>query len=82
MRAAEHAAKAAELLDALVGLDEQVDGLDDGDRLGMAVSGATRQLNENRRYTIELATAHSLAALALERTVERPRVVHRGEVGA
>ena len=59
MTAREHAAKAAALLDGLESLSQ---------RLERAATGANAQLNRDMEWSARLATAHALAAIALEHT--------------
>lgn len=63
-----HAVKAATLLDALAATEAQVDAMTEDQRLQAIAMGAIKRFNDSARYTVDLATAHALAALALHLT--------------
>lgn len=46
-------------------IDEQLDAMTTDDRLQMAVMGQTARLNRDRQFSIEVANAHALTAIAL-----------------
>lgn len=68
MTAREHAAKAAALLDGLESLSQRLEALTEMERLERAATGANAQLNRDMEWSARLATAHALAAIALEHT--------------
>lgn len=68
MTAREHARRASEILAALAAKEEQVANLSPDEHLQMVVQGGYTRLNKDAEYSVSVATAHALAALAVERT--------------
>jgi hypothetical protein len=68
--ASSHAAKASALLATLARQEEELADLNAERDLELAVSGGYARLNADRRWTLELAIANALTAIALELTVE------------
>lgn len=66
MTPAEHAERAATLLAGLDTLEQRLEDMSDEDRLQMVVSGGYTRANRDMHYTVELAHAHALTAIALE----------------
>lgn len=69
--ARKHAVTASELLESTERFSDQLANMSDDQRLQMAVTGGFTQANQDMRWTVELATAHALAALALAQTETR-----------
>ena len=63
-----HALLASEYLAAIEAGLAKVQGMDQGERLQMMASGATKQFNANQDFTRQLAQAHALTAIALKLT--------------
>jgi hypothetical protein len=70
--AREHAVTASELLDSIDRTQERLDALTDDQRLQMVATQGFTRVNRDLQWTIELATAHALAALALQATDDAP----------
>jgi len=64
--AATHADQAAELLRGVDALARELHELTPERRLELAVAGGFRQLNADQHWTVELAIAHALTAIALQ----------------
>lgn len=65
MTAAEHAAKASELLADIDALHKRLGEADPMDRMTMAADGTMAQLNRDTWFTLHLANAHASTAQAL-----------------
>lgn len=65
MTSAEHAMRADELLEAARRIEAELRELTPERKLELAVVGAVSSLNADLRYTVELAQAHAMTALAL-----------------
>jgi hypothetical protein len=63
-----HAITASELLAGTEALSARLDAMTPEERLQMAIAGGFSRVNVDLRWTVELAIALSLAALALART--------------
>lgn len=63
-----HAVTASELLALTERLTEQLDALTDDERLQMIVTGGMEKSNTDLHWTVEVATAHAVTALALAAT--------------
>jgi hypothetical protein len=64
--AREHVERADGLLASAAALERQIAELTPEKRLELAVVGAVSSLNADLRYTVDLAIAHALTAMALE----------------
>jgi hypothetical protein len=56
------------LLESTERLSEKLTNLTSDERLQMVATGGFRRANADLDWTVKLATAHALTALALERT--------------
>lgn len=65
-----HAITASELLTQVESHEERLRGLSDDERLQMVVTGGFSRANADKKWTVEVATAHALVALALSQTEE------------
>lgn len=65
-----HAVTAAELLDGCDRFSARLAGLSPDEHLQMVATGQIGQANRDLAWTVDLATAHALAALALQITAE------------
>lgn len=70
MTAHQHATLASMLLETENELDARLAALSPEERIQYAALGQTTRLNRDRQFSIELAQAHALAAIALVLTVE------------
>ena len=61
----EHSMQARELLRGVDQLQDELEGLTPDRRLELAVAGAMPSLNADLRFTVELAIAHALTAIAV-----------------
>jgi hypothetical protein len=68
MTAREHAVIASELLASEERYARQLEALTPEQRLQMVATGAVRQSNADREWTVALAQAHAVTALALAST--------------
>lgn len=64
-RAKEHALDAHELLAAVHARQDELEGLDTNERLQLTAAGSWSKINADLAFTVELATAHALTAIAL-----------------
>jgi hypothetical protein len=67
-----HAITASELLAGITRAAARLDELTEDQRLQMAATGGYARHNADMRWTVELALANALTALALSMTEERP----------
>ena len=65
MDARHHAEQASALLSGIDAMSERLDRMDDDERLRAAIAGGFARVNQDLRWTCELAIAHALTALAL-----------------
>jgi hypothetical protein len=63
--AAEHVAQARSLLGGAAALEEELATLSPERYLELAVSGSFPRMNASLRWTVDLAQAHALTALAI-----------------
>jgi len=63
-----HALKARELLDGIEAFSRELDAMTPEKALELAAAGALARTNADLHWTAELATAHALAAIALQMT--------------
>lgn len=63
-----HAERASRFLSAIEEAQEETRKRTANERLQMAVSGETKQLNRDMEWTVQCAQAHALTALALKTT--------------
>ena len=63
--------RAEKLLEGLEAFDERLAALTPDERLQMSVAGGFTSANADKRYTLDLATAYALVAIA--KTLERRR---------
>ena len=63
-----HAVTASQLLVNLDNFAEEMRTIDPHRRLELIASGSVAQMNEDQKWTKDLAVAHALAALALHLT--------------
>lgn len=68
MTARQHAEHASALLHGAIKLEEQLAELTPEKRLQLAAMGSFTRINEDLRWTVELAAAHALTAAALATT--------------
>jgi len=68
--AREHAIRASELLNGVDEYDQQLQRLDEAERLHMIAAGATSAANAQMEFWRDLAVAHAQTALALAATEE------------
>lgn len=68
MHARDHAITASELLVSAERFSDRLEQMTMDERLQMHVTGGMTRANADLRWTVELAQAHALTALALERT--------------
>lgn len=66
--AREHALIASQYLVNLDTFAEKLRGMDAEQRLHMFATGGIKQANADQEYTLQVATAHALAAIALALT--------------
>jgi predicted hotdog family 3-hydroxylacyl-ACP dehydratase len=71
MDAREHAERAASLLAGVDRLEAHVESLDEQQRLELVVAGGIARVNADLRYSLDVAIAHALTALALWTTETR-----------
>jgi hypothetical protein len=63
-----HAEKASELLAGTEALSARLEAMSPDERLQMVATGGFGRANADLRWTVELAIAHALAAVALKAT--------------
>lgn len=67
----DHAGYASKLLESAHALEEELAGLEPERRLQLAATGRIAAVNADLRFTIDLAAAHALTAIALHLTLEQ-----------
>lgn len=65
-----HAVTASQLLENVESTQKRLEGLTPEQRLEMAASGQFPRLNADLKWTVDLALAHAIAAIALVVTDE------------
>jgi hypothetical protein len=78
VNAAEHAARAAQLLDAVAVAEQRIAAIDPEEHLELAVRGGISRFNADQKWTVELAVAHALTAVALTQCDEMNLVMEGG----
>jgi hypothetical protein len=61
----QHAVEASSLLEGVSSYSDRLEKLTADERLQMAVTGGFKKVNADMQFTIDLAQAHALTALAL-----------------